>query len=77
MSKKAYLKFKNGESLTRREAVGAHCYECNGYSVELSQDCLGVNCALYPWSPWGKSHGLRIVKRSNSNLKSKSRRLLP
>jgi hypothetical protein len=71
MSRKAYLKFKNGEQLSRKQAMAAQCYECNGNSVELAQDCLGVNCALYPWSPWGKSHGLRIVKRSGSNLKRK------
>jgi hypothetical protein len=71
MSKSAYLKFRKGEQLTRKQAMGAQCYECNGYDVELAHDCLGVNCALYPWSPWGKSHGLQPAKHSNSNLKTK------
>ena len=62
MSRKAYQKFKNGEPLTRKEAMGAQCFSCNGESVELAHDCLGDSCPLYPWSPWGKKHGLRIVK---------------
>jgi ribosomal protein L44E len=36
MSKPAYLKFKRGEKLTREEAIGAQCYECNGYSDRKS-----------------------------------------
>jgi hypothetical protein len=68
MSKKAYLMFKDGKQLSRSQAVGANCYECNGFDVETAHDCLGINCALYPWSPWGRSHGLRPVKRSNRIL---------
>lgn len=49
MSKSAYLKFKKGEPLSRKQAMAAQCYECNGYDVELSHDCLGINCSLYPF----------------------------
>ncbi len=73
MSKSAYLKFKKGEPLSRKQAMAAQCYECNGYDVESSHDCLGVNCPLYPWSPWGKSHGLRPLKCSKSNESIKGR----
>ena len=62
MSKTAYLKFKKGEKLTREEAIGAQCYECNGYSLEMKDDCLGVSCPLYGWSPWGRKHGLGYHK---------------
>jgi hypothetical protein len=72
MSKSAFLKFQKGEPLTRKQAMSAQCYECNGYSVERAHDCLGTSCPLYQWSPWAASHGLRAVKRSNSNLKKKS-----
>lgn len=67
MSRSAYLKFKNSEPLTRKEAMSAQCYECNGYSVEKAHDCLGYGCPLYQWSPWGKSPVLRRVDGSESN----------
>jgi hypothetical protein len=73
MSKSAYLKFKKGEQLSRKQAMAAQCYKCNGYDVESSHDCLGVTCPLYPWSPWGKSHGLRPAKCSKNNLKPKDK----
>ena len=72
MSKSAYEKFKRGEELTRKQSMAAQCYECNGYDVEKAHDCLGKSCALYAWSPWGLSRGLRPAKRSNSNLKNKT-----
>lgn len=75
MSKKAYLKFKNGLPLSRKEAIGAQCYECNGDSVEMAHDCLGTSCPLYAWSPWGKRHGLRILKPYKSNLRPKKKAL--
>ncbi len=67
MSRSAYLKFKNSELLTRKEAMSAQCYECNGYSVEKAHDCLGYACPLYQWSPWGKSPFPRCVDSSESN----------
>jgi hypothetical protein len=55
MSKKGaiqYAKFKKGEPLTRKGAILAQCYECNGYD---DQDCHGNNCPLYGWSPFNKN----------------------
>jgi len=72
--KTAYQKFKNGEKLTRKEAIESQCYECNGYSVQLKDDCLGVSCSLYQWSPWGKKHGLRMIsarKPSSTEIKNR------
>jgi hypothetical protein len=59
--KSSYEKWKLGEQLTRKESIEANCYECNGYTAETKDDCLGNNCALYPWSIWGKSLVLRSV----------------
>lgn len=66
MGRSEYLKFQRGEKLSRAQAVSAQCFECNGFSVEKAHDCRGTSCPLYPWSPWGKSHGLRPVKRPGS-----------
>jgi hypothetical protein len=43
-----YEKFKRGESLTRKQAMKAQCYECNGFD-ESGVDCLGVSCPLYQY----------------------------
>jgi hypothetical protein len=50
-----YQKFKSGKPLTRKQALLAQCYECNGYEAE---DCLGVSCPLYRWSPYRKVSSL-------------------
>lgn len=59
--KSSYTKFKEDKHLTRKQAMESQCYECNGYSIEAKDDCLGNNCPLYPFTPWGKSRGLRPV----------------
>ena len=72
MSKSAYEKFKRGEQLTRKQAMGAQCYECNGYDIELAHDCSGNNCPLYQWSPWGLSRGLRPVNALRDTYKRRT-----
>lgn len=71
MSRSAYLKFKEGKQLSRKQAMAAQCFECNGYTAESKDDCLGFSCALYPWSPWGKKRVPRIQKHSISNLRGR------
>jgi len=39
-----FKKFKSGKPLTRKQAILAQCYECNGYEAE---DCLAEHCPLY------------------------------
>lgn len=62
-----YEKFKAGKWLTRKEALLAQCYECNGFEAE---DCQGDSCPLYGWSPYRKrsllsplGHGKPLSKR--------------
>ncbi len=64
MSKAAYEKFKKGKPLTRKQAMGAQCFECNGFSTLPAHDCLGVSCPLYQWSPWGRSRVSEVKKPS-------------
>jgi len=45
-----YAKFKAGKNLTRKEAMLAQCYVCNGLE-ESRADCQGTSCPLYPFRP--------------------------
>jgi len=52
----SYNKFKASKPLTRKEAMEAQCFECNGLTAELKDDCLGASsCPLYSFSPWGRA----------------------
>ena len=46
-----YKKWENGKKLTRREAILANCYMCNGYE-DSNVDCKAINCPLYYFSPY-------------------------
>jgi len=46
-----YAKFKKGKGLTRKEAMLAMCYQCNGLE-ESRIDCKGYSCPLYQYSPY-------------------------
>jgi len=62
-------RFHEGKPLTRKQAILAQCYECNGYEAE---DCLGVSCPLYLYHPWRKVQffsGLDQQKPSPETIK--------
>ena len=47
----SWKKWKAGEKLTRRHAILAHCYTCNGED-EGGYDCEGEeSCPLYQYFP--------------------------
>ena len=47
-----FRKWKRGESLTRKEAMLAHCFVCNG-ELESATDCLSQkSCPMYAYSPY-------------------------
>lgn len=46
-----YNKFLNKEKLTRKQAMLANCYICNGLE-ESNEDCQGMDCPIYPFSPY-------------------------
>jgi len=60
---KEYRKFKQGKSLTRKEAILAMCYQCNG-KEESHVDCQGYSCPLYQYSPY---HNREWVRRNIEN----------
>lgn len=45
-----YEKFKAGKPLTRKQAMLALCYECNGFE-ESGADCGAKNCPIYQYHP--------------------------
>jgi hypothetical protein len=48
---KEYQKYKNGERLTRRQAIIAQCFICNG-EEEANHDCNTKLCPLYQYHPY-------------------------
>jgi len=46
-----YKRWQEGERLTRRQAILAQCYECNGLK-DSNADCKGSKyCPLYQYHP--------------------------
>jgi len=59
---KEYEKWETGNRLSRKQAMLAHCYQCNG-SGESNQDCLGKNCPSYQFMPYkGKKREKTSIK---------------
>jgi len=50
--KSDYLKFLNGEALTRAGAIKAKCYEC--VCGEDTQPCIVETCPLRDFCQWNK-----------------------
>jgi len=68
MSLTSWEKFKKGEKITRKQAIQAQCYECNGYTILKADNCHASHCPLYEWSPWGKSREIRLGNMTNLKL---------
>jgi hypothetical protein len=75
MSRQELERFKKGLPLTRKQAIGAQCYECNGYSTQKADDCVAKHCPLYEWSPWGKSRVLRASTTAKVDFVEKMKRV--
>lgn len=67
---KEWQRFKEDKSLTRKQAILAQCYSCNG-EEEGAEDCLGSeNCPLYAFFSYkGK-------RRQNISLKAPTLKLV-
>ena len=47
-----FRKWKSGQRLTRKEAMLAQCFACNG-EEESAVDCLGAkSCPMYAYAPY-------------------------
>ena len=63
-----YRLFQEGKPLTRKGAILAQCYVCNG-EEEGGEDCLGSEtCPLYQYSPYrGKKRTENASFKSGKN----------
>jgi hypothetical protein len=50
--KKELLAFLAGEALSPRQAIRAHCFDCQGGYSDGAGDCLSDICALRPFMPY-------------------------
>ena len=50
--KKYLLKYSEGQILTMKQAIVAHCFLCCGYYADGKNDCLIPSCSLYPFMPY-------------------------
>ena len=39
---------KQGKELTRKQAILALCYECNGFEESAKPPCVAVSCPIWP-----------------------------
>lgn len=63
-----YKKFLDGEKLTRKQAILAQCYVCNG-EEEGGEDCLGCSCPLYQYFSYREKKS-SILEAENDTFKS-------
>ncbi len=68
-----YQKFLKGETLTRKEAILAQCYVCNGCE-EGGKDCGASNCPLYQFMAYRK-HKPTESKLSKKEREKRGKRL--
>ncbi len=65
---KEFAKFKRGERLTRKEAILALCYDCNGQE-DSRHDCGCTECPLYQYRPYKKER--KHVKKPTSGAQNR------
>lgn len=63
---KEYEKFTSGNALTRKQAMLAHCYECNGFE-ESNEDCQGKSCPSYQFMPYKGKNKDKEAGNAESN----------
>lgn len=61
-----HQKFLSGKTLTRKEAILAQCYICNGEHVGEEKDCKSKkSCPLYEYFPY--RNGVEIYAEETEN----------
>lgn len=64
-----YKLFQQGKPLTRKGAILAQCYECNGLE-EGGVDCLLATCPLYQYFPYRGKSKVKVLVSDLSDNKS-------
>jgi len=60
-----YEKWFTGIKLSRKQAMLAHCYECNGFE-ESNRDCQGKNCPSYQFMAYKDKKNDKVVSKVES-----------
>ena len=58
------IRYLEGETLTRAEAMLAFCYDCTGGYADGARDCEIPACSLYVYMPYRKDK--KKVKKARS-----------
>jgi len=68
--KNELLAFFHGKRLTQKEAILAHCYDCQGFYSDGAEDCLSDICPLRPFMPYNpdKQYSVARAIRKRASL---------
>ena len=61
------VKFLEGKKISRKEAMIAFCYECQGYYKDGRISCENTDCPMYPYMPYSKNKEQGKRPRGNLN----------
>jgi hypothetical protein len=61
-----YERFLKGEVLAFDEAIHAHCYECQGFYRDGTEDCKSAMCPLYRYMPYRAARSVKNMSESLS-----------
>jgi len=62
--KKEILKHLEGQRLTLKQAVNAHCFDCMGFYADGKQDCKISKCPLHPFMAYNQNRIKRTIKKT-------------
>ena len=54
VGKSRLIKYFQGEHITRKDAIYAYCFDCQGYCEDGKFECDQLQCPLYPYSQFNK-----------------------
>jgi hypothetical protein len=73
--KKELLNHLQGKDLSPKQAITAHCYDCNAGYSDGKSDCGVVDCALHPFMPYAKGVKKRTRIMSDDQRQAAGERL--
>jgi hypothetical protein len=59
--RREYLKYLNNEKITLRQAVAAHCYDCQGFFADGRAPCPDELCPLWLWSQFRDKEPMKTI----------------
>jgi hypothetical protein len=69
--KSELIRHLEGDRLSRKQAIYAHCYDCMGYFSDGRQDCLMPHCSLYSFMVYNRSKKKETPKVLSEKHKAK------